>query len=66
MLYPIKNIENGRILYFEAQTPYLAMNKLKYCLGLSNGDADKTQINKSPLQNFLYIVYNGETYCVKM
>lgn len=66
MIVPIKNMDSGAVLYFQSRTVYEAMNKLKFYLSIKDNDASKLVINKSPLNNFLYLVYKGETYCAKM
>ena len=65
MIIPIRNIDTGAIFYFTAATAYEAMDKLKYYLRVKD-DTEKLVINKSPLNNFLYVIYKGEIYCAKM
>lgn len=65
MMHVIKNVDNGKTMYFDAKTPYEAMQKLKYYLSLNAKSAKKSTINKTETGNFLYLVFNGETYCVR-
>lgn len=66
MIVPIKNLDTEAILYFESKSAYDAMKKLKYYLSLKDKKAQESEIKISPLNNFLYVVYRGETYCAKL
>ena len=61
MLFTVRNIDKKTNLYFDAQTPYDAMKKLVYYLGLKDGEIQKTDSNR-----FLYVIHNDNTYCTKM
>lgn len=61
----VRNIDSGQSLYFDAKTPYEAMSKLKYFLGLKNKSDEECKINKTESGNFLYLVFDKETYCVR-
>lgn len=65
MMQVITNIETGKRLYFSAKTPYEAMTMLKYYLQLKDKRAEKIAISKTETGNFLYLIYKGETYCVR-
>lgn len=61
----VRNIDSGQSFYFDAKTPYEAMSKLKYFLGLKNKNAEECKIKKTESGNFLYLVFGEETYCVR-
>lgn len=61
----VRNIDSGQSFYFDAKTPYEAMSKLKYFLGLKNKNAEECKIEKTESGNFLYLVFGEETYCVR-
>jgi len=66
MLYAVRNLDTKQTFYFQAQTPYESMIKLKYYLALKDKEAEKSIIQKTESGNFLYLVYKDQTYTVKM
>lgn len=65
-MYAVKNMDTGRIYYFTARTAYEAMKSMIYYLRLSDRRFNEPQINKTESNRFLYFVYKGDTYCVKI
>lgn len=66
MIYPVLNIDDNETLYFSASSPYDAMTKLKYYLGLKHKDASTAAINKTETNSFLFAIIGGKTYSVKL
>lgn len=66
MLQGIMNLDTGKTLYFYANTPYIAMEKLKYYLALSDKSAEKCIINKTDSNLHLYLDFKGQRYCIRI
>lgn len=66
MLFTIRNIDKKANLYFDAKTPYEAMSKLVYYLGVKDNRQKNIKIQKTDSNRFLYVIHKGDTYCTKM
>ena len=64
MIHRIFCLDDGIAMWFDAKTPYLAMKKILYYLNLFHEDK-KAVINKTESGNYLYVVHNNNTWCVK-
>lgn len=64
MLRAVQNMNNGKTMYFDANTPYEAMRKLVYYLNIADG-RQELPINKTVSGEHLYVDYRGETYSIR-
>ena len=60
----VVNLDTGERLYFDAVTPYEAMTKCAYYLGLKNHQKEIT-INKTVSGYHLWLEHMGQTYSVR-
>ena len=57
----VECLEDERTFYFDAQTGYEALTKMKYTLHLKRKD-ENAIINKSPSGLHLWMEHSGKTY----
>lgn len=62
-MIPVICLDNGKVYYYDARTPYEAMEKMRYYLNLKATDNDCV-INKTETGKHLYIDHCGLTYVV--
>lgn len=58
-------LENGKEFYFDAKTPYEAMQKMKYTLDLEKEDKSCV-INKTESGLHLWMEHTGKTYGIRI
>ena len=63
IMFVVTCLDNGKQYYFDAKTPYEALDKAKYYLNLKHKDEDVT-INKTESGKHLYFEHYGMTYVV--
>lgn len=64
-LIPATCLDDGRVHYFSAKTPYEALNKMVYTLNIGCKD-DNATINKTESNLHLYVEHSGKMYAVRL
>lgn len=64
-MYKVWCLDDGKKFYFDAKTPYEAMQKMKYTLDLEKEDKSCV-INKTESGLYLWMEHTGKTYGIRI